>query len=184
MCGHVVEVAPKCFQSVAFAFNFALRAHAQTSEDWNRRAPALKRVLGEETENPRRKQQEFPIDGNSQRHPEQDDDGSVGLQNPFNVPLMVKGAQAAFNFGGRRTLDLVGLNDADLAFGRTSREDALRSADWLAIFPGILARTPLAAPIAERFTPRTSFEIPLEQYTVCPCPEQTELRIYERNTER
>jgi hypothetical protein len=74
----------------------------------------------------------------------------------------------------------VGLNDADIAFGRISREDALRAADWLAIFPALFEHTLLAPPIGAAFTPRATFEIPLAEYTVCDCPAQTLLRVYER----
>ncbi|MEX2207094.1 MAG: hypothetical protein WEF50_12770 [Myxococcota bacterium] len=108
----------------------------------------------------------------------------IAAHTPEHAVVAVNDAGAIRYFGARRTLDLVRLNDADVAFGRISREAALLSADWLAIFPGIFGPTPLAAPIALRFAPRTSFQVSVEEYTVCPCPEQTELRIYERNTDR
>jgi hypothetical protein len=48
----------------------------------------------------------------------------------------VNDAGAIRYFGNRRTIDLVGINNQDIAFKRVSVLEELNQCDWLAIFPG------------------------------------------------
>jgi hypothetical protein len=94
---------------------------------------------------------------------------------PADARVGVHDAGAIRYFGQRRTLDLVGLNDARVAFGQ--RPIGADEVDWLAVFPSLLHRPP------HGFMSRQVVEIPLAEYTVCPCAGQNRIEIFER-TER
>jgi len=95
---------------------------------------------------------------------------------PESATLAVNDAGAIRYFGERKTLDLLGLNYARLAFGEVERREVFGEADWIAVFPDWFPREELAF----RFVRRQSFAIPLEEYTICNCPGQTHLWIMER----
>jgi len=81
-------------------------------------------------------------------------------------------------FGQRKTIDLMGLNDADIAMKRIDRRQAARQLDWLVAFPFWLD----ASGLADQFAPHRVFRIPEEEYTVCPCPQQATVVISRRAT--
>lgn len=95
--------------------------------------------------------------------------------------VAVNDAGAIRFFSQRETLDLLGLNSAPIALGTRTRDELLEERDvrWLAIFPGWFDDAAGEA-MLRRFEPRTAFEIPPEEYTVCDCPTQTRIVIYER----
>ncbi len=74
----------------------------------------------------------------------------------------------------------MGLNNADIAFGRVSPEQILAEADWLAIFPWWFAGSPFIQEVSRRFEPRFAIEIPLEEYTVFCAPTQTVEVAYQK----
>ena len=88
---HLVEVATQGLEGVALTLDFALSADPEAAEHRDGRAPTLQSVLGEEAEDSGRQQQKLPVDGCGQRQSQQNDDGGVGLQEPFDVPLGVQG---------------------------------------------------------------------------------------------
>ncbi|MHC4157660.1 MAG: hypothetical protein ACYSSO_01135 [Planctomycetota bacterium] len=90
----------------------------------------------------------------------------------------VNDAGAIRYFGQRRTIDLIGLNNADVAFRPASRPRILGELDWVAIFPSVFK----GSDIFNYFEPRTSFHIPLQEYTICDCPGQTTIVILERKS--
>lgn len=92
---------------------------------------------------------------------------------PASARVAVNDAGAIRYFGRRWTLDLVGLNNAQVAFGPRPTLDGM---DWLAVFPALYA----GATAFEFFAPRQVFAIPPAEYTICPCPGQTRLVIFER----
>ncbi len=83
-------------------------------------------------------------------------------------------------FGQRRTIDLMGLNNADIAFGKVSRRQSLAEVDWLAIFPSWFDRYNLLSDILENFDQRKVIRIPLKEYTICYDPGQTTKVIFEK----
>jgi len=97
---------------------------------------------------------------------------------PPSAIIGVNDAGAIRYFGERTTVDLLGLNNQDVAFGRVGPAEALIQNDWLAIFPSVFARQ--KALIDVYFEPVTVFQIPLAEYTICDCPGQTTKAIYKR----
>jgi hypothetical protein len=97
-----------------------------------------------------------------------------------NVPPVatvgVLDAGAIRYFGNRRTIDLAGLNTADVAFHRKSPEELIAEMDWLAVFPDLVPREVLE----ENYVERARFEIPVEEYTISYNPVQTRKSVYER----
>ena len=106
----------------------------------------------------------------------------VAAHLPPGAALATNDAGAVRYFGNRWTLDLMGLNHADLAFGRRSRRElmASHSIRWLLVFPSWFAGSPLLA----GFVPRRAFGVPAAEYTVCPCPGQNELVLFEARRDR
>ncbi len=92
----------------------------------------------------------------------------------------VNDAGAIRYFGQRRTIDLRGLNNADIAFGKVSWPQCLAQLDWLAIFPSWFEGLDLLSGIKANFDQRTIFSISLEEYTICNAPGQTTKVIFER----
>jgi hypothetical protein len=97
---------------------------------------------------------------------------------PAGATVGVNDAGAIRYFGNRVTIDLKGLNYADLAYDRVSHEAVIARTDWLAVFPSWFRGTNLF----DFYEQRHSFSIPLEEYTVCDCPGQTEKVIYKKKS--
>jgi len=98
----------------------------------------------------------------------------IAQNTPPNAIVAVNDAGAIRYFGNRYTVDLLGLNDADLAFGKESVEEAFGEADWVAVFPAWFDPALLAG-----FDARHEITIPLAEYTVAPAPDQTDEVIYQ-----
>lgn len=94
---------------------------------------------------------------------------------PEQAVVGVNDAGALRYFGGRRTIDLLGLNHADLVHGRVTRSEIVRELDWVAVFPRLFPQT-----MFEMFEPRQVFRISDAEYTVCDCPLQTTKVVAER----
>lgn len=99
---------------------------------------------------------------------------------PADAVIAVNDAGAIRFFGQRKTIDLVGLNYAPIAFRRVSREQIIREVDWLAVFKKWVQNYALWPQISTSFEPRVSFSIPLEEYTICNCPDQTNTIVLAR----
>jgi hypothetical protein len=102
---------------------------------------------------------------------------------PDDAVVVVDDAGAIRYFGQRYTIDLIGLNNADIALGKVSLEDLMAKADWFAITPRSFIGTPLLAEICRRYEPRHTVEMPLEEYTICKSAAQT-LRIVFQKTDQ
>jgi len=85
----------------------------------------------------------------------------------------VNDAGAIRYFGERRTIDLLGLNTADIAFGRIGVDEAIARSDWLVIFPELFRRVGKLEEILVDFEPCIEVRVPLEEYTICNEPAQT-----------
>ena len=102
---------------------------------------------------------------------------------PPSATVGVNDAGAIRYFGDRYTIDLIGLNNKDVTFGRVNRPDLLTQSDWLAIFPSFFRHQ--QAMIERDFELVTVFQIPLADYTICDCPGQTAKAIFrKKNGER
>jgi hypothetical protein len=88
----------------------------------------------------------------------------------------VNDAGALRYFGGRTTIDLMGLNAADVAFHRVPREAIAQRVDWLAVYPLLLKLYPELA----QFARLRWFSIPREDYTICDCPGPTTMFVARR----
>jgi hypothetical protein len=99
---------------------------------------------------------------------------------PPGVTVAVNDAGAIRYFGGRHTIDIMGLNNSDLAFGKVDGPGMMAGVQWFAIFPGWFQGTPLEPEIRGNFEPRKEFSIPFEEYTVCRNRSQTVVVIFER----
>jgi hypothetical protein len=91
---------------------------------------------------------------------------------PPDAVVGVNDSGAIRYFGERKTIDLIGLNNSEIAFGRLSMQDAARRCDWLAVFPGCFPPEVLQV-FRNEFDLRKVIEIPLEEYTICLAKEQT-----------
>lgn len=95
---------------------------------------------------------------------------------PPEAVLGVNDAGATRYFGERRTIDMIGLNNADIAFGRPAANELSAEIDWVMVFPRVFRDQGL-----DRFFEiRRTFGIPYEEYTVCPCPGQNANVVAER----
>lgn len=99
---------------------------------------------------------------------------------PTSAVVGVNDAGAIRYFGRRHTVDLLGLNNSAIAFGKISQLEALQSSDWLAIVPALFNNTVLREGFADTFKPRAEARITLAEYTVCWCPGQTVTTIFEK----
>jgi hypothetical protein len=95
----------------------------------------------------------------------------INHNTPINVTIGVNDAGAIRYFGKRKTIDLMGLNNSDIAFGNLSFINALEASDWLAIFPSWFEQREFE--ILSTFKTVKTFEVPLKEYTICNCPGQT-----------
>jgi hypothetical protein len=93
----------------------------------------------------------------------------------------INDAGAIKYFSHRTTIDLIGLNNAAIAFGKLTRSQAISRAHWLAIFPSWFTNQPR---IFRDFRVRNRITIPVEEYTVCRCDGQTELMALQRVMKR
>jgi hypothetical protein len=99
---------------------------------------------------------------------------------PAGAVVGVNDAGALRYFSDRRVLDLIGLNLHGRAFGRTTLNDLYQRMDWIAVFPATWSSTNLM----DGFEERRVYTIPLAEYTVCDCPNQTTLVIGEKRQAR
>jgi len=100
---------------------------------------------------------------------------------PTNAVVGVNDAGAIRYFGHRRTIDLLGLNCAALTFRRRSMLQAMEDATCLAVFPEWWEQhVPRWPTLVTNFTAQAQFAIPFAEYTICPCPNQTNLVVFLR----
>jgi len=90
----------------------------------------------------------------------------------------VNDAGAIRYFGNRRTIDLLGLNNQDLAFHRVPPVDTLLGCDWLAIFPSIFPQQ--AGLLSSEYDVDLVIQIPPAEYTISNSQSQTTLAVYHR----
>jgi hypothetical protein len=103
----------------------------------------------------------------------------VNHNTPINITIGVNDAGAIRYFGKRKTIDLMGLNNSDIAFGNLSFSNALETSDWLAIFPSWFEQREFE--ILSTFKTVKAFSIPLKEYTICNCPGQTTKLILKKH---
>ncbi|MGA2799444.1 MAG: hypothetical protein ABSE63_17820, partial [Thermoguttaceae bacterium] len=99
---------------------------------------------------------------------------------PEKAVLAVNDAGAIRYFGQRYTIDIMGLNNAAIAFGKMKWDFVLVKADWLAIFPRCFSGTPFLEEVQRKFEPRFAIRIPLKEYTICNAPSQTLKVAYQK----
>jgi len=102
---------------------------------------------------------------------------------PTNAVVAVNDAGATRYFGRRRTLDLMGLNNAAIAFHHAEPSALLQQADWVAIFPAWFKGSDLLRLVQQDFAPCHEILIPLEEYTVAYAPDQIWEVVYRRKTQ-
>ena len=102
----------------------------------------------------------------------------IAAHTPANSIIGANDAGAIRYFGGRTTIDLVGLNTQEIAFHRIAREDLEQRIDWIAIYPVLVRSYPGFA----QFAVEQRFSIPREEYTICDCNGPTEMVIGRRVT--
>jgi len=98
---------------------------------------------------------------------------------PTNAVVAVNDAGATRYFGQRRTLDLMGLNNAAIAFHHAEPSAILQQADWVAIFPA----SDVLRLVEKDFSPCHEILIPLEEYTVFYTTGQIWEVVYQRKTQ-
>lgn len=99
----------------------------------------------------------------------------IRAHTPAAAVVGVDDAGAIRYFGQRQTLDLLGLNNADLAFGKLTFDQALARCDWLVIIPAWYPDRRF-----DGFEQRHEAAIPRAEYTVCPAPQNRQM-VLERN---
>lgn len=100
----------------------------------------------------------------------------IAAHTPPSAVVGVNDAGALRYFGQRTTIDLIGLNSADLAFQRVPMDAIEQRIDWLAVYPLLLNLHPVFASFAQL----RWFAIPREQYTICDCRGPTEMFVARR----
>jgi hypothetical protein len=105
----------------------------------------------------------------------------IDANTPRGAVVGVNDAGAIKYFGGRYTIDLVGMNNQDLTFGRVKQSELLLRCDWLAIFPSAFRHE--RALIERHFELVKVFEVRPAEYTVCDCPGQTTKAILKKTSE-
>lgn len=100
----------------------------------------------------------------------------IAQNTPSNAIVGVNDAGAIRYFGKRRTIDLMGLNNSDITFGRKNRKQEISESSWLAVYPSWFSNFNLASEFRERM----AYHIPFQEYTICDCPSQTTIVIFEK----
>ena len=95
---------------------------------------------------------------------------------PPGAVIGLQDAGAIRYFDQRESLDIIGLNDHRVVFGEMSLPQYLGAIDWFVGYPLLAKQIGLAT----QFEPVTSFSVPYERYTICPCPTQVEMVIYKK----
>lgn len=101
----------------------------------------------------------------------------IHANTPPDAVVGVNDAGAIRFFGKRRTIDLWGLNNADIVFKRKTDAELFSESDYLAIFPAYFK----GSKMFDYLEPVITFHIPVEDYTVCNCPENTTQVIYRKS---
>lgn len=96
----------------------------------------------------------------------------IQAHTPTTAVVGVNDAGAIRYFGQRQTLDLLGLNNADLAFGRLTFDQALDRCDWLVVIPAWYPDRRF-----DGFERRHEAAIPRGEYTVCPAPQNVQVAL-------
>ena len=92
------------------------------------------------------------------------------------VVVAINDAGAIRYFSQRKCIDLIGLNNADIAFSR-GIDDAVRKSDWVVIFPVWFN----GATFFEHLKIIQTFSVPPDEYTICRNKGQSVMVVY-RNT--
>ncbi len=100
----------------------------------------------------------------------------ISRNTPQDAKVGVNNTGAIRYFGNRRTFDFFGLNNSEITFHKKSFMELVDDVDWLAIYPAIFKD----AEIFHLFEARMSHRIPLSEYTVCKCPSQIHVVVYEK----
>lgn len=87
-----------------------------------------------------------------------------------NTTVAVNDAGAIKYFSQRTVIDLAGLNNADIAFDRKPVETIFSEIDWLVIFPSWFRPW-----IFDQFEQVVVFKIPMDEYTICNCPQNVKV---------
>jgi len=95
-----------------------------------------------------------------------------------DIAIGVNDAGAIRYFGKRKTIDLLGLNNAEIVFKKIKKAEILNETDWLAIFPTRFGG--IQDVLTNAFTIEKEFTIPIDEYTICNCPEQTVKTIFKK----
>ncbi len=99
---------------------------------------------------------------------------------PKDAVVGVNDAGAIRYFGQRHTVDLLGLNNADIAFHKVTALNAMTHLDWLVIFPALFNKGALGSSLAANYESRLEITIPPEEYTICNSASQTYLVAFQR----
>lgn len=97
---------------------------------------------------------------------------------PSDARIGVNDAGAIRYFGKRHTIDLLGLNNKEIAFHQKQPADYFENLSWLAIFPSWFPQ--FMETIHKQFTPQEVFQIPQEEYTICNCPGQEKKVVFKK----
>ncbi|GAK60219.1 hypothetical protein U27_00110 [Candidatus Vecturithrix granuli] len=97
---------------------------------------------------------------------------------PSDAKIVVNDAGAIRYFGKRHTVDLLGLNNKEIAFHQKQLTDYFNELDWLTIFSSWFPQ--FAEIIHKRFTSQEIFQIPQEEYTICHCPGQKKKIVFKK----
>jgi hypothetical protein len=101
----------------------------------------------------------------------------IAAHTPAAAVLGVNDAGALRYFGARETVDLIGLNAADVAFHRVSVTAIEQRVDWIAVYPLLVKMYPAFG----QFARVQWFTIPREEYTICDCNGPTEMFVGQRS---
>src|SRR5262249_13362548 len=95
--GNIGEVTADRFQHVALALDLRLRAHAESTQERQRRTPALNRVQKEERTNYGGDNEEAPVDRGAERQSDQASGCRLRFEDALEVPLAIELVQATLD---------------------------------------------------------------------------------------
>lgn len=98
--------------------------------------------------------------------------------------VAVNDAGAIKYIGGRKTIDIMGLNNREIAFRKSSVEKLVKEADWLVAFPSWIEKRRRFRRMAREFRDVKSMRMSPKEYTICRCPGQANMVIYRRSDDR
>jgi hypothetical protein len=88
------KITSERFHCEFFGVDFLAGSDAAAAKEWNRRTPALGRVLQEKRQHETRDNEKLPINQEAKEYSAEGNGGGIGFQHAFHVPFAVQTVEA------------------------------------------------------------------------------------------